>query len=147
LSHCHVPTVIDSLHNRHHKDTPYSQCQIQTSSKRLTSYWCEHHCRDVPHISDLDSIPGPIEFSDPVLLSNATPGTSHVSPAFIPVFGECLRMLKTVLYADKGEGNQSILIAGSGTMGWDAVGANLVERGEDVVGCSPLIWAHASDEK
>ncbi|KAK4686641.1 hypothetical protein P7C73_g3481, partial [Tremellales sp. Uapishka_1] len=78
-------------------------------------------------------IPGPIEFSDPVLLSNATPGTSHVSPAFIPVFGECLSMLKQVLYAEKGEGNQAILIAGSGTLGWDAAAANLVERGEDVL--------------
>ncbi len=41
-------------------------------------------------------------------------------------------MLKDVLYAQK-EGNQGILIAGSGTMGWDAVAANLVEAGEDVV--------------
>ncbi|KAL7422043.1 hypothetical protein Q5752_003816 [Cryptotrichosporon argae] len=76
-------------------------------------------------------IPGPIEFSNPVLLSNATPGTSHVSPAFIPVFGDCLRMLRRVLYA--GDASQPFLIAGSGTMGWDAVGANLVEPGEDVL--------------
>ena len=84
--------------------------------------------------STLHSIPGPIEFSDPVLLANATPGTSHVSPAFVPIFGDCLRMLKTVLYAEQGEGNQAFLIAGSGTMGWDAVGVNLIEKGDDVVG-------------
>jgi aspartate aminotransferase-like enzyme len=78
------------------------------------------------------SIPGPIEFSDPVLLANATPGTSHVSPAFIPVFGDCLRMLRQILYAEK-EGNQPFLIAGSGTMGWDAVGANLIERGDEAL--------------
>lgn len=77
-------------------------------------------------------IPGPIEFSDQVLYANATPGTSHVSPSFIPVFGECLTLLRKVLYAEK-EGNQPFLIAGSGTMGWDAVGANLIERGEEAL--------------
>ena len=79
-----------------------------------------------------------------MLLANATPGTSHVSPAFVPIFGDCLRMLKQVLYAEK-PGNQSMLIAGSGTMGWDAVGANLIERGDEAVssrlsrcGCGPI---------
>jgi alanine-glyoxylate transaminase/serine-glyoxylate transaminase/serine-pyruvate transaminase len=43
-------------------------------------------------------------------------------------------MLKQVLYAEK-EGSQSVLIAGSGTMGWDAVGANLIERGDEAVSC------------
>ena len=41
-------------------------------------------------------------------------------------------MLKKVVYAEK-EGNQSVLISGSGTLGWDAVGANLIERGEEAV--------------
>lgn len=86
--------------------------------------------KQAPH--KLLVIPGPIEFSDPVLAANATPGTSHVSPAFIPVFGDCLRMLRKVLYAEK-EGNQPFLIAGSGTMGWDAVGANLIERGDEAL--------------
>jgi len=39
-------------------------------------------------------------------------------------------MLRKVLYTKDG---QPFLIAGSGTMGWDAAGANLVEPGEDVV--------------
>jgi alanine-glyoxylate transaminase/serine-glyoxylate transaminase/serine-pyruvate transaminase len=43
-------------------------------------------------------------------------------------------MLKTVLYAERGEGNQAMLIAGSGTLGWDSIGANLIERGDDAVG-------------
>ncbi len=42
-------------------------------------------------------------------------------------------MLKTVLYAEKREDNQSMLISGSGTMGWDAAGANLIERGDNAV--------------
>jgi alanine-glyoxylate transaminase/serine-glyoxylate transaminase/serine-pyruvate transaminase len=41
-------------------------------------------------------------------------------------------MLRKILYAGK-EGNQPFLIAGSGTMGWDAVGANLVERGDEAL--------------
>jgi alanine-glyoxylate transaminase/serine-glyoxylate transaminase/serine-pyruvate transaminase len=68
-----------------------------------------------------------------VLLANATPGTSHVAPAFIPVMGDCLRMLRTVLYAETGEGNQGFLVGGSGTLGWDAVAANLLERGDEAV--------------
>jgi alanine-glyoxylate transaminase/serine-glyoxylate transaminase/serine-pyruvate transaminase len=72
--------------------------------------------------------------SDPadlsVLEANATPGTSHVSPAFVPVFGDCIRMLRKVLYTKDG---QPFLIAGSGTMGWDAAGANLIEPGENAV--------------
>jgi len=83
------------------------------------------------------SIPGPIEFSDPVLLANATPGTSHVSPAFIPVFGDSLRMLRKVLFAES-EGTQPFLIAGSGTLGWDLAAANLCEAGEEAVSCRGL---------
>jgi aspartate aminotransferase-like enzyme len=41
-------------------------------------------------------------------------------------------MLRQILYAEK-EGNQPFLIAGSGTMGWDAVGANLIERGDEAL--------------
>ncbi|WVQ79654.1 hypothetical protein IAT38_001754 [Cryptococcus sp. DSM 104549] len=78
-------------------------------------------------------IPGPIEFSDPVLLANATPGTAHTSPAFIPIFGEALSLLRDVLLSKKESGSQPILIAGSGTMGWDAVGANLIEKGDEAV--------------
>ncbi|KIR25189.1 alanine-glyoxylate transaminase/serine-glyoxylate transaminase/serine-pyruvate transaminase [Cryptococcus deuterogattii 99/473] len=78
-------------------------------------------------------IPGPIEFSDPVLAANATPGTAHTSPAFIPVFGEALSLLRDVLLSTKESGSQPLLIAGSGTLGWDAVAANLIEQGEEAV--------------
>jgi alanine-glyoxylate transaminase/serine-glyoxylate transaminase/serine-pyruvate transaminase len=39
-------------------------------------------------------IPGPIEFHSDVLNSMATPGTSHVDPSFINVFGETIVMRK-----------------------------------------------------
>ncbi|GAA5901307.1 alanine--glyoxylate transaminase [Sporobolomyces salmoneus] len=73
------------------------------------------------------SVPGPVEVSDEVLLANAHPSMSHVSPAFAPVFGDCLRMLRTLLYTEKG---QPFVIAGSGTLGWDLVAANLLEQGD-----------------
>ncbi|KAF9078171.1 PLP-dependent transferase [Rhodocollybia butyracea] len=75
-------------------------------------------------------IPGPIEISDDVLFANAHPSMSHVSPEFIPVLGDCIRMTRTVV--DTAEG-QPFLIAGSGTLGWDQVAANLVERGENAL--------------
>jgi alanine-glyoxylate transaminase/serine-glyoxylate transaminase/serine-pyruvate transaminase len=56
---------------------------------------------------------------------------SHVSPSFAPVFGNCVRLLRKVLYTTDG---QPFLVAGSGTLGWDAVGANLVEKGDKAVG-------------
>ncbi|TDL23675.1 PLP-dependent transferase [Rickenella mellea] len=75
-------------------------------------------------------IPGPIEVADDVLYANAHPSMSHVSPEFVPVFGDCIRMLREVLYTTTG---QPFLIAGSGTLGWDQVAANLVEPGENAL--------------
>ncbi|KAK4055841.1 hypothetical protein OIO90_003096 [Microbotryomycetes sp. JL221] len=72
-------------------------------------------------------IPGPVEVHDDVLLANAHPSMSHVSPVFAPVFGSCLKRLRKVLYTETG---QPFIIAGSGTLGWDLVAANLVEPGQ-----------------
>jgi len=55
---------------------------------------------------------------------------SHVSPAFAPVFGNCIKLLRKVLYTESG---QPFLVAGSGTLGWDAVAANLIEKDEKAV--------------
>ncbi|KAL0953472.1 hypothetical protein HGRIS_004704 [Hohenbuehelia grisea] len=72
-------------------------------------------------------IPGPIEVTDEVLYANAHPSMSHVSPDFIPVFGDCIRMTREVLLTKDA---QPFLIAGSGTLGWDQVAANLIEPGD-----------------
>jgi len=55
---------------------------------------------------------------------------SHVSADFIPVFGNCIRLIRDVLYTTKG---QPFFIAGSGTLGWDQVAANLIEPGENAL--------------
>lgn len=75
-------------------------------------------------------IPGPIEVADDVLFANAHPSMSHVSPEFVPVFGDCIRMIREVLFTQSG---QPFLIAGSGTLGWDQVAANLVEAGDNAL--------------
>jgi hypothetical protein len=66
-------------------------------------------------------VPGTLNFRAPSLSQNAHPSMSHVSPAFAPVFGDCLRYLRKLLYTEKG---QPFIIAGSGTLGWDLVAAN-----------------------
>jgi alanine-glyoxylate transaminase/serine-glyoxylate transaminase/serine-pyruvate transaminase len=75
-------------------------------------------------------IPGPIEVADDVLYANAHPSMSHVSPDFVPVFGDCIRMTRQVVFTKEA---QPFLIAGSGTLGWDQVAANLVEPGENAL--------------
>jgi aspartate aminotransferase-like enzyme len=63
-------------------------------------------------------------------LSCPSASMSHVSPAFAPVFGNCIKLLRKVLYTKSG---QPFLVAGSGTLGWDAVAANLIEKDEKAV--------------
>jgi len=75
-------------------------------------------------------IPGPIEVADDVLYANAHPSMAHTSPDFIPVFGDCIRMIRDVLYTKDA---QPFLISGSGTLGWDQVASNLVEPGENAL--------------
>ncbi|CEH15618.1 plp-dependent transferase [Ceraceosorus bombacis] len=75
-------------------------------------------------------IPGPIEVSDDVLWANAHPSVSHVSPDFVPILGDSIRMLRQVLFAPE---SQPVITAGSGTLGWDHVAANVAQPGEDVL--------------
>ena len=43
---------------------------------------------------------------------------SHISPDFIPIFGDAIRMTREVVFTQDA---QPFLIAGSGTLGWDQV--------------------------
>lgn len=100
--------------------------QISLSKIRKMS----QECRFVQEPHKLLVIPGPIEVTDEVLYANAHPSMSHMSPDFASVFGNCLRMTRQVLYSKNA---QPFLIAGSGTLGWDQVSANLVEPGENAL--------------
>jgi alanine-glyoxylate transaminase/serine-glyoxylate transaminase/serine-pyruvate transaminase len=73
---------------------------------------------------------GPIEFHEDVLSAMSTPGTSHVDPTFINIFGECVQMLRRVVFTTTG---QPFILSGSGTLGWDSVLCNLMEPNEEVL--------------
>ncbi len=72
-------------------------------------------------------IPGPIEFEPAVLAAVGAPTTSHVAPNFIEVFGQALERMREVFQSPDG---QPIILAGSGTLAMDTVGANLIEPGD-----------------
>lgn len=75
-------------------------------------------------------IPGPIEVTDDVLFSNASPSQSHMSKGFTDTFGDAIRMFRKVLLTERG---QPIIVAGSGTLGWDMVASNLTEPGDEAL--------------
>ena len=77
-------------------------------------------------------IPGPIEFDTEVLNAMSHYAESHVGLPFCQVFGETLSMLRK-LFQTEDPSSQPFVIAGSGTLGWDMVAANLIEPGEDVL--------------
>jgi len=72
-------------------------------------------------------IPGPIEFEPAVLQALGAPTTSHVAAEFVETFGRALERMREVWQAPTG---QPFILAGSGTLAMDAVGANLVEPGD-----------------
>lgn len=80
----------------------------------------------------LTMIPGPIEFSDPVLYAMATPSQAHTSPEFIKTFQSVLQNLRK-LFKSVDPKAQPYVLAGSGTLGWDVAAANLVNAGEKVL--------------
>ncbi|KAL4905745.1 hypothetical protein BDW74DRAFT_151939 [Aspergillus multicolor] len=77
-------------------------------------------------------IPGPIEFDDAVLQSMSHYAESHVAPGFVKVFGETLSMTRK-LFQSTNPAAQPFVISGSGTLGWDFVASNLVEKGENAL--------------
>lgn len=106
--------------------------RLNSTARRLpsTRYFFRSANMSAPFVQQAHKllvIPGPVEISDAVLYANAHPSMSHVSPAFAPVFGNCIRALRKVVYTEKG---QPFIIAGSGTLGWDLVAANLIEVGQ-----------------
>ncbi|MBN1536657.1 MAG: alanine--glyoxylate aminotransferase family protein [Anaerolineales bacterium] len=75
-------------------------------------------------------IPGPIEFEPAVLAAMGAPTTSHVAADFIEAFGQSLERMRRVFMSENG---QPFILAGSGTLAMDSVGANLVEPGDRVL--------------
>lgn len=54
-------------------------------------------------------------------------GTSHTDPHFVATFSNTIKQLRDVYLAPDG---QPFVLAGSGTLGWDLIAANLIGPGE-----------------
>ncbi|KAI5965387.1 uncharacterized protein KGF55_001608 [Candida pseudojiufengensis] len=80
----------------------------------------------------LTLIPGPIEFSDDVLASMATPSQAHTSPDFIYTFKYVLQTLRK-LFKSEDPNTQGFVLSGSGTLGWDVAATNIIEPGDKVL--------------
>lgn len=78
-------------------------------------------------------IPGPIEFSDSVLDAMSTKSQLHTSPEFVKVFQETLKMTRELFQSSEASGSQLIVLSGSGTLGWDLVGSNLLQSRSDAL--------------
>lgn len=72
-------------------------------------------------------IPGPIEFEPAVMAAMGAPTTSHIAPNFIEAFGQAIERMREVFLCPDG---QPFILAGSGTLAMDTVGANLIEPGD-----------------
>ena len=80
----------------------------------------------------LTLIPGPIEFSDDVLASMATPSQAHTSPEFVSTFQYVLKGLRK-LFKSTDPKSQGYVLSGSGTLGWDIAASNLIVPGDKVL--------------
>lgn len=76
-------------------------------------------------------IPGPTEYDSAVLRALAMPTVGHMSPIFTQDFSVALANLKFIHGATAQ--CASVILSGSGTLGWDLICANLAERGDEVL--------------
>jgi alanine-glyoxylate transaminase / serine-glyoxylate transaminase / serine-pyruvate transaminase len=90
----------------------------------------ESSTAQAPHPALL--IPGPIEIDDNVAQSLSHYAESHVGLPFCNTFGETLSLLRK-LFQTTYPKSQPFVVAGSGTLGWDMVAANVVEPGDEVL--------------
>ncbi|EXJ77764.1 alanine-glyoxylate transaminase/(R)-3-amino-2-methylpropionate-pyruvate transaminase [Capronia epimyces CBS 606.96] len=116
-------------------DLPYTPLQRSPSpahiqKRQLSTSASARMSSQPPHPSLL--IPGPIEISDEVSQSMGHFAQSHVGQPFVNTFGETLTLLRD-LFQTSNPASQPFVLAGSGTLGWDLVAANLIEPGEDVL--------------
>ena len=82
--------------------------------------------------SDLLLIPGPIMVSSGVREAMGIQSLAHTSPEFIKIFQLVLQKLRKV-FQSTNPSDQPIVLSGSGTLGWDIAGSNLVSSGDNVL--------------
>jgi len=109
---------------------PYTPLIRSPPKRTLSTSASAKMATQPPHPALL--IPGPIEVTDEVTQSMGHYAQSHVGQPFVNVFGDTLTMLRQ-LFQTTNPASQPFVIAGSGTLGWDLVAANLIEPGEEVL--------------
>ncbi|CCK70583.1 alanine--glyoxylate transaminase KNAG_0E03240 [Huiozyma naganishii CBS 8797] len=78
-------------------------------------------------------IPGPVTITKNVQEGLNANSLSHTGPQFTTIFQSALQNLKRVYNATQAEGNLPLIIAGSGTLGFDVAGTNFVNPGDNVL--------------
>ena len=90
-------------------------------------------------------IPGPIELSDNVKRSFNSPVLAPADPAFVAIFQRVLRNTR-IIFDSISPTSQPLILAGSGTLGWDIVGSNSIDHGDDVLLLSTGFFSHSFKE-
>ncbi|SCU77331.1 LAFA_0A01156g1_1 [Lachancea sp. 'fantastica'] len=81
--------------------------------------------------NDILLIPGPVTISDNVRQALGSASAAHTSPEFAAVFSRVLKNTRIVFKG--GQTSQPLILAGSGTLGWDVAASNLIESGDKVL--------------
>lgn len=79
-------------------------------------------------------IPGPIEIASDVAAMMGSNAMSHIDPQFIEEFGDSISMMRS--FFDAADNSQPFLVSGSGVLGWDMIGCNLLNEDSNVLVCN-----------
>lgn len=107
-----------------------STTSTSTSAQNAKAAYTFSQVKQAPHPTAM--IPGPIEFDDEVLTAMSHPSQAHTGAPFIKTFQETLQLVRKLFCSTDPEA-QGFVVAGSGTLGWDFVGANLIEQNENAL--------------
>lgn len=76
-------------------------------------------------------IPGPVSCTNPVIDALGQDSLSHTGSEFVKVFQRVLLNLRKLFNSSKESGSLPLVLAGSGTLGFDLVGSNLCPIGKE----------------
>lgn len=81
-------------------------------------------------------VPGPVEISEAVRQSMSLSPLVHTSPEFVEIFHQVLKKLRILIGNNKEtNGGQALVLSGSGTLGWDILGSNLINSSTSNILC------------
>lgn len=78
-------------------------------------------------------IPGPVSCSSRVTQTLGSDSLSHTGGEFTAIFHNVMKQLRVLFHSDVNSGSLPLVIAGSGTLGFDIVANNLFPPGKDKI--------------